>query len=173
MLRSAEALGLGRVLIIDDREQDDPGYSLCRGVALGAQKWLQVTFVASVAEALDWLREEGLAILAADNAPDAVPVARTRCTGPAALVIGSELEGLHPELRARADELVKVETRGFTTSFNASCATAVLLEQLTRQPGRRRVSPPPEQRQQLLCAWLRRTVRHHERILAELRQRGD
>ena len=170
VLRSAEAFGLARALVVDDRNPNDPGYKLCRGVAVGAQKWLPVEFMATPAEAIARAAAEGFELVVADSRCEGVPVADLPHAGRVAIVLGSELEGVHEEFLAAAECRVRIETKGFTESLNVSCAAAVVLHALTS--GRRPVEPIPEETRDLLRRdWLRRTVRRHERILAEVVER--
>ena len=54
-------------------------------------------------------------------------------TGPIALVLGSEGEGMRRLTREHCDQLVKIPMRGSVNSLNVSVACGILLFELTRQ----------------------------------------
>lgn len=49
-----------------------------------------------------------------------------------ALLLGEEVEGLTPELRAACDDLIEIPMHGKKESFNVSVATGIALYELTR-----------------------------------------
>ena len=57
----------------------------------------------------------------------------TDFSGPIALVIGSEGEGLGRLVRERCDFLVSIPMKGRISSLNASAAAAILLYEAVRQ----------------------------------------
>ena len=54
-------------------------------------------------------------------------------TGPCALVVGSESEGLSAEARDAADQVVQIPMHGMTDSLNASVSLALLAYEALRQ----------------------------------------
>ena len=69
---------------------------------------------------------------AADGASD---LYRTDLTGPAAIVIGNEGEGMSRLVRESCDLLVSIPMKGRISSLNASAAATVLLYEAMRQRG--------------------------------------
>ena len=62
------------------------------------------------------------------------PLGEVRFNGPLLLVVGSEGEGIRRKTREHADELVRIpQAPGGVASLNASCATAVLLHEISRR----------------------------------------
>jgi TrmH family RNA methyltransferase len=128
MARSAEAAGADALLVAD--AQADPWNPNAIRASTGA------VFTLPVVEAsLDDVRALDVALVAA------VVGAGTRytdadLTGPTALVVGAEDEGLDERWRAAAHEQVAIPLRGRTTdSLNAAAAAAVLLFEAVRQRG--------------------------------------
>jgi len=77
------------------------------------------------------LRETlGARLVAATTGSDAVPLERFRRPAHLLLALGSESEGLSPELLAAADARVTVPLEGGVDSLNVAAATAVLLHAL-------------------------------------------
>jgi TrmH family RNA methyltransferase len=86
----------------------------------------------SVSDCFSYLSEAGVATLAA-MARDAQPLHELDLTGPAAFVIGSEGNGLAPELAARCSARITIPTPGPVESLNAAVAASVLLYEASRQ----------------------------------------
>jgi hypothetical protein len=102
--------------------------------------------VEDLAEALTDLHVRGLRIIGTDaEAPLTVRQADLR--GPAAIVVGSEGQGLGPAVRRRCDTVVRIPMRGRVTSLNASVAGSILLYEASSQRGGERVliEPAPDQ----------------------------
>jgi TrmH family RNA methyltransferase len=90
--------------------------------------------VAPAAEAIPWLRERGVTILA--TTPEAaIPYWQAPLAGPAAVVIGAEHAGLPPQWLEAADERVVVPMPGGAgvDSLNAAATAAVVLFDAVRQ----------------------------------------
>ena len=98
----------------------------------GAAEHLPVARVANISAALQELKDRGLWVYGA-AAEGSSPMWETDLTGPLALVIGSEGEGLGRLVRERCDFLVSIPLRGKVSSLNASTAAAVLMYEVLRQ----------------------------------------
>ena len=72
---------------------------------------------------------------AAALADDAKSYTATSLSGPTALVLGTEADGLTPATRAACDETVIIPMRGVLDSLNVSVAAAVLTFEAVRQRG--------------------------------------
>jgi TrmH family RNA methyltransferase len=133
ILRSADAAGLDAVLVADGRT-DLVNPNTIRA-SLGTVFRPNVV-ECTTAEAIAWLRQQGLATFAAQ--PDAeLPYTATDFRGGVAIVLGSEAEGLTsawqgPEIRA-----VKLPMHGLADSLNVSTTAAVLFYEALRQRGER------------------------------------
>jgi TrmH family RNA methyltransferase len=81
---------------------------------------------ASRDDAVAWLRAHAVRIVAAD--PQATTTYRDAdLTGPVAIVVGSERDGLHTTWRGEADVLVSIPMLGVADSLNVGHAAALLL----------------------------------------------
>ena len=98
----------------------------------GAVEYLPVARVANIANTIRELKEQGVWIYgtAADGASG---LYRTDLTGPAAIVIGNEGEGMSRLVRESCDVLVSIPMKGRISSLNASAAATVLLYEALRQ----------------------------------------
>ena len=134
IIRSAECAGAHGVIIPKHRSA---GLTAVVGkTSAGAAEYMAVARVASIASALEELKARGLWVYGA-AAEGSSPMWDTDFSGPIALVIGSEGEGLGRLVRERCDFLVSIPLRGKVSSLNASTAAAVLMyEVLTKKPSR-------------------------------------
>ena len=80
-----------------------------------------------------WARDEGLAVVAVDNAPGAVPVERAELPRRCVLLFGQEGPGLHEESRREADLVVSIAQFGSTRSINAGVAAGVVMHTWIQQ----------------------------------------
>lgn len=144
LLRTAEASGVHGVVYPTHRQA--PLSAAAIKASAGAVEHLLLVPVDDLAEALTDLHVRGLRIIGTDaEAPLTVRQADLR--GPAAIVVGSEGQGLGPAVRRRCDTVVRIPMRGRVTSLNASVAGSILLYEASSQRGGERVliEPAPDQ----------------------------
>ena len=142
LLRSAEAAGVGAVVLARDRApQLSP--ALVKAAA-GAIEWLPLVRVVNITRSLEALQEAGYWTIGlageAESSlyePGAVPGL------PAALVVGSEGAGMRPLVRRACHRLVHIPMLGRTSSLNVSVAAAVALFELRRAATDRLVGRTP------------------------------
>ncbi|KAA9332179.1 RNA methyltransferase [Hymenobacter busanensis] len=84
-------------------------------------------------ELLSWCQQHGIRTYAAALTPQARPYTDYDFRGPTALLMGTEADGLTPELIAACDETIIIPMRGYIDSLNVSTATAVLTFEAVRQ----------------------------------------
>jgi TrmH family RNA methyltransferase len=128
VLRIADGVGAHAVLACGGADTDNPNVlRSSRGAYFTVP-----TVAAPRDEITAWLRARGVRMLAADPGGadlwDACDL-----TGPVALVLGAEHDGLTPMLRAACDGTVKIPMHGAGDSLNVATAAAVLLYEAARQ----------------------------------------
>lgn len=129
-LRVADAAGVHAVVVPRDRSA--PLSAAARRAASGAAETVRMFEVVNLARALDMLKEAGLWLYGVT--PDGTEeVHGTDLTGPAALVLGGEGEGLRRLTRERCDRLVRIPMAGKVESLNVSVAAGVVLYEAMRQ----------------------------------------
>lgn len=130
VIRTAEAAGAHGVIIPKRRSA---GLTAIVGkTSAGAVSYLPVARVANLTALLRELKEEGLWVYgtAADGTTS---LYQADFKGPAAIVIGSEGDGMSRLVREQCDFLVSIPMRGKVNSLNASAAAAVVLYEAVRQ----------------------------------------
>lgn len=129
-LRTAEGAGVDAVITPRDRAV---GLTpVVHKVAAGAAETLPLFQVTNLARALRRLRARGIWLVgAADAAPASLYA--TDLSGPLALVLGAEGEGLRRLTREACDQLVAIPMAGRVESLNVSVAAGVMLYEAVRQ----------------------------------------
>ena len=131
-LRSADGAGVSAVIAPRDRAA---GLTpVVRKVAAGAADTLPFVQVVNLARTLRELKDRGVWIVGTTG--DATKsVYDVDLTGPIALVMGSEGEGMRRLTRECCDDLVHIPMAGAVESLNVSVATGVVLFEALRQRG--------------------------------------
>lgn len=130
VLRSAECAGAHGV-IIPKRRSVGLTATVAKASA-GAVEYMKVARVTNINNAISELKEKGIWIFGT-AAEGSVPMYQADLTGPAAIVIGNEGEGMSPLVRKNCDVTVHIPMKGRISSLNASAAASVLLYEAVRQ----------------------------------------
>jgi 23S rRNA (guanosine2251-2'-O)-methyltransferase len=131
LLRTANAVGTQGVIIPKDRAVGVT--SVVAKAAAGALAHLPVCRVTNLTAAISRLKENGLWVIGADAAASQ-NLYTADLTGPLALVIGSEGQGLRPRVQQACDLILAIPmAAGHVGSLNAATAAAVFLYEIYRQ----------------------------------------
>jgi 23S rRNA (guanosine2251-2'-O)-methyltransferase len=93
---------------------------------------LPVSRVQTLNQAIDFLVESGFTVAAASEHA-AETYYQVDMTGPLAIVMGSEEDGLSPATLRKASQLVRIPMAGTVGSLNVSVAAGILLFEAVRQ----------------------------------------
>ncbi len=130
ILRSAECAGAHGVIIPKRRS-----VGLTAAVAkasAGAVEYMKVAKVSNINNAIAELKEKGVWVFGT-AAEGSVPMYQADLSGPAAIVIGNEGEGMSQLVRKNCDMLLAIPMKGQISSLNASAAASILLFEAVRQ----------------------------------------
>ena len=130
ILRSAECAGAHGV-IIPKRRSVGLTATVAKASA-GAVEYMKVARVTNINAAIEELKEKGVWIFGT-AAEGSIPMYQADLTGPAAIVIGSEGEGMSRLVQKNCDVTVHIPMKGHITSLNASAAASILLYEAVRQ----------------------------------------
>ncbi len=130
LLRSAEAVGVH--VVIQRRRAVDVTPAVVNASA-GAAEHLLVAQETNLANVIERLKTEGVWVAGLESRPDARLYCEADLTGPLALVVGSEGEGLRRLVRECCDFLLRLPMHGQVTSLNAAVAGSVVLYEALRQ----------------------------------------
>ena len=130
ILRTAECAGAHGVIIPKRRSAGLT--AIVAKTSAGAVSYMPVTRVANVSATLKELKKQGVWIFG--TAADAnTTLYDADLKGPAAIVIGSEGDGMSRLVADNCDFLVSIPMQGKISSLNASAAAAILLYEAVRQ----------------------------------------
>ena len=130
ILRTGECAGAHGVVIPKRRSVGLT--AVVAKASAGAVEYLPVARVANLAAAIQELKARGLWIFGT-AANGTTPLYEADLRGPAAIVIGSEGEGMGRLVAEQCDFKVSIPMKGEISSLNASAAAAVLLYEAVRQ----------------------------------------
>ena len=130
IIRTAECAGAHGVIIPKRRSAGLT--SIVGKTSAGAVSYVPVARVPNIPALLEQLQKEGVWVFgtAAEGTCD---LYSADLKGPAAIVIGSEGEGMTRLVREKCDFLVSIPMKGKISSLNASAAAAILLYEAVRQ----------------------------------------
>ena len=128
IIRTAECAGAHGVVLPERRAA---GLSPAAAkAAAGALSHLPVARVTNLNRAIDFLKEEGLWILG--TSMDGEDALTADLTGPVALVIGSEGDGISQKVLEKCDKRLTLPMLGQIGSLNASVAAGVMMYGIVR-----------------------------------------
>lgn len=99
--------------------------------SVGAIEHLAVAKVSNIANTVESLKEKGVWVYAAEA--DGTNLYQTDFSGPCAIVMGSEGDGVSAVVRRACDGTVAIPMYGKVNSFNVSTAAAIILTEAARQ----------------------------------------
>jgi 23S rRNA (guanosine2251-2'-O)-methyltransferase len=129
-LRSADAAGVG--LVILPRDRSAPLTPVARRAASGAAEIMPIVMASNLARVLQRLKERGIWLAGTTDRAERDLYA-VDLTGPLALVVGSEGQGMRRLTAELCDYRLRIPMSGSVSSLNVSVATAVCLFEIRRQ----------------------------------------
>lgn len=130
ILRSAECAGAHGV-IIPKRRSVGLTATVAKASA-GAVEYMKVARVTNISAAIAELKQKGVWVFGT-AAEESIPMYQADLSGPAAIVIGSEGDGMSQLVRKNCDVMVNIPMKGRISSLNASAAASILLYEALRQ----------------------------------------
>ncbi|SES64741.1 23S rRNA (guanosine(2251)-2'-O)-methyltransferase RlmB [Thorsellia anophelis] len=129
-LRSADAAGVNAVIVPKDRSA--PLNAIAKKVACGAGETIPLVRVTNLARTLRMLQEEQIWIVGTAGEVEKT-IYQAKLTGPIAIVMGAEGDGMRRLTREHCDELLTIPMAGTVSSLNVSVATGICLFEALRQ----------------------------------------
>ncbi|SJN57572.1 23S rRNA (guanosine-2'-O-)-methyltransferase RlmB [Vibrio ruber DSM 16370] len=129
-LRNADAAGVTAVIVPKDKSA--PLNATVSKVACGAAETVPLVRVTNLARTMKALQEQGIWFVgtAGEATQD---IFQSKLTGPLAIVMGAEGDGMRRLTRETCDALVKIPMSGSVSSLNVSVATGICLFEAVRQ----------------------------------------
>lgn len=130
ILRTAECAGAHGVIIPKRRSVGLT--AVVSKASAGAIEYMKVAKITNITAVIQELKQKGVWVFGT-AAEGSVPMYQADLTVPAAIVIGSEGDGMSRLVRQACDQTVSIPMQGRISSLNASTAAAVLLYEAVRQ----------------------------------------
>ncbi len=130
IIRTAECAGAHGVVIPKRRSAGMT--AVVSKTSAGAVAHMATARVSNITSALQSLKKAGVWVYGASSDGDAA-IWRTDIKGPAAIVIGSEGEGLGRLVRENCDFMIRIPMVGKIGSLNASVSASIILYEALRQ----------------------------------------
>lgn len=131
LLRTAEAVGVHGVVV--QRRRAVGITPAVVHASAGAAEHLLVAQVTNLVDAIGRLKAHGVWVAGLEALRDAQFYHEADLSGPLAVVVGSEGEGLRRLVRERCDFLLRLPMLGQVTSLNAAVAGSVMFYEALRQ----------------------------------------
>ena len=129
-LRSADAAGVHAVIVPRDRSAQLN--ATAKKVACGAAETVPLIRVTNLARTMRFLQEQNVWIVGTAGEADH-NLYQSKMTGPMALVMGAEGDGMRRLTCEHCDELISIPMAGSVSSLNVSVATGICLFEAVRQ----------------------------------------
>jgi len=130
IIRSAECAGAHGIIIPKRRSVGLT--AVVAKASAGAVEYMKVAKVTNITAAIQELKEKGVWVFGT-AAEGSIPMYQADLTVPAAIVIGSEGEGMSRLVEKNCDVTVNIPMKGRINSLNASAAASILLYEAVRQ----------------------------------------
>lgn len=130
IIRTAEAAGAHGVVI--PRRRAAGVTPAVVKTSSGAVEYIPIALVSNIAQAVERLKESGIWTVALSPEGE-VSIYDVDMTGPVAIVVGSEGEGVSRLVAERCDFRASIPMLGRISSLNASVAAAIALYEAVRQ----------------------------------------
>ncbi|HHX8369974.1 TPA: 23S rRNA (guanosine(2251)-2'-O)-methyltransferase RlmB [Vibrio alginolyticus] len=129
-LRNADAAGAAAIIVPKDRSA--PMNATVSKVACGAAEVVPLIRVTNLARTMRTLQEQGIWFVG--TAGEAThDIYQAKLTGPLAIVMGAEGDGMRRLTRETCDDLIKIPMAGSVSSLNVSVASGICLFESVRQ----------------------------------------
>ena len=126
VVRTANACAVAAVHIVGRRRWNRRG-------AMVTDRYQHLMHHETVADLIDWARDEGLTVVAVDNTPGALPLETADLPRDCVLVFGQEGPGVSDDAQRAADLTVSIAQFGSTRSINAGVAAGIAMHAWVRQ----------------------------------------
>ncbi|MFL5752755.1 MAG: TrmH family RNA methyltransferase [Bacteroidia bacterium] len=169
VLRSCDCFGIQNVHFIENKHK----YRISDDVAMGSSNWLSITRHSkkenNTVECLNELKRQGYRIVATTPHKSDCNLSDLPVREKFALVFGTEIDGITPEVFQHADEFVKIPMYGFTESFNISVSAALCMYELSEKI--RKTIPDyhldEEEKKEIFLDWVKNSVKRSDLIIKE------
>lgn len=169
VVRSCEVFGIQEAHFIENRNQS----SINENIALGAEKWIDIRKHSNAAACLRELKSKNYRLIATSSHRQAISLDDFDISQPAALIFGTEGNGVSEDVIDMADACLTIPMVGFTESLNISVAAAIVLQNLSARLRRSSIdwSLTPVDAQATYLNWLKNSIKNSDAVIRDLQTR--
>lgn len=162
VMRSCEVFGIQELSIIEQRY----GKTIDKEIAMGAQKWVDISSFDDVQTCINTLKSKGYQIIATSPHENDCLLDDFDITKRSALFFGTERDGLSSEILKQADGFLKIPMVGFTESLNISVSAAIIIQNLTNRLRKSDINwqLSPNEILEKRLAWTKNSIKDIKRI---------
>lgn len=135
MFRTADAIGVGHIFLSGYTPLPVDRFGrLVKEIsktALGAEKSVPWSGERDVSRVIARAKEEGFVVVGLEQDARSVDYTRYSIDQPTLFIVGNEVRGMSPSLRAKCDVLIEIPMRGKKESLNVSVSFGVALFRIT------------------------------------------
>jgi 23S rRNA (guanosine2251-2'-O)-methyltransferase len=132
IVRTAECAGVDAIIIPD--KGNAPITSDAMKTSAGALNHLPICREKDLKKTIHTLHENGIRVVACTEKTEQT-IYKLTLTGPIAVILGSEEDGISDNLLRQADDLAQIPLKGKIGSLNVSVAAGIVLYEVVRQKG--------------------------------------
>ena len=129
LIRTAECAGANCVIIPERRSAKMT--TIAASASAGAVNFIPITKVTNMNRTIEHLQKMGTWVIG--TAAESKNYDEVDYTGPTAIVMGSEGDGLHRLTEKKCDDIVGIKMYGKTSSLNVSVAAGIILFEAAKQ----------------------------------------
>ncbi|MGZ3920771.1 MAG: TrmH family RNA methyltransferase [Bacteroidia bacterium] len=172
VLRSVDCFGIQNVHFIENKNN----MKISADVAMGSSNWLTIhrhtKAENNTRETLLHLKNLGYKIVATTPHKDDYTIDTLPVNDKIALVFGTEIDGITPDVYELADEFVKIPMYGFTESFNISVCAALCMYELTTRMRKtvKNFSLSEDEQTDVYLEWLKTSIDSSEGLIDNYRK---
>ncbi len=129
IFRTSDALGVDKIYLCGTTPSPIDRFGRNRKdlakVALGAEKNISYEYFEKTEEAINFLKNEKFQIIAIEQAENSINYKKVKAESNTAIVMGEEVHGISPEVRALCDVIAEIPMKGKKESLNVSVAFGI------------------------------------------------
>lgn len=131
MFRTGDACGIAHLHLCGMCAH--PPHAKLDKTALGAQDHVPWSYHERTTRCVDGLQAQGIAVVAVEVVPGAVPYTAFEWPQPVAVLFGNEVHGVREKILERCDAAVSIPMFGHKNSLNVATAFGVVLYEVVRR----------------------------------------
>ncbi|MDO8482511.1 MAG: TrmH family RNA methyltransferase [bacterium] len=134
IFRTADCLGVSEIILVGYTPTPNDRFGRPRKdfskVSLGAETTIPWRHFPKISEAIKFLKERQVYVIAVEQALDAIDYKKIKPKFPVAFILGNEVSGIPPTILSHCDVVAEIGMRGSKESLNVSVAAGIALARM-------------------------------------------